>query len=67
MFEGILPNELETLIYKKLHNMYMYDVCRELKDCVVRYKYNGYSRFYVFGGAVKPFAPREKNNNCLVL
>lgn len=65
MFESVLPNELETLIYQKLHTMYMNDVCRELKVCLVRYKYNGYSRFYVFSGAVKPFA--KKDNQCCII
>lgn len=65
MFESILPTELETLIYQKLHAMYMCDIRRELKDCLVRYNYNGYSRFYVFGGAVKPFAKRD--NQCCII
>ena len=66
MFEGILPNEIETLIYQKLHNMYMCDLCREIKNCLVRYNYDGYTRFYVFGGVVKPSAPKETESNCLV-
>lgn len=32
MFEKNLPEELETLIYKKLHNMYMVNLQHEIKQ-----------------------------------
>ena len=45
MFENILPEELINIIYKKLHKLYMKDICIELDYCVswIRLKTGKYS------------------------
>ena len=47
MFEN-LPIEIESIIYKKLHRLYMKDICYELTNCIswVRLK-SGYLSFLI--------------------
>eukprot|EP00039_Didymoeca_costata_P029608 m.355122 g.355122 ORF g.355122 m.355122 type:complete len:63 (+) comp77100_c0_seq1:133-321(+) len=35
MFETILPPELEDIIYRNLHRLYIQDVCKEITTCIV--------------------------------
>lgn len=30
-----MPNEILDIIYKKLHNLYMLDICNEISYCIV--------------------------------
>ena len=43
-----LPIEIESIIYKKLHHLYMKDICYELINCIVLVRLkSGYLSFLI--------------------
>ena len=47
MFESMLPIEIEILIYKELHKLYMRDIVQEIKNNLVLIKNNDKISFFI--------------------
>lgn len=65
MFERYVPEEIESIIYKKLHTMYMYDIIKEFKDRVVMWYFNGNRKFYIYGP--KKYFLKPTTKKCFIL
>lgn len=47
MFETVLPIEIEILIYKELHKLYMRDIVQEIKNNLVLIENNDKMSFFI--------------------
>lgn len=47
MFESMLPIEIEILIYKELHKLYMRDIVQEIKNNLVLIENNDKMSFFI--------------------
>lgn len=47
MFESMLPIEIEILIYKELHKLYMRDIVQEIKNNLVLIENNDKISFFI--------------------